>query len=460
MTSECKHEPTTGAQNFAWLLINGDEMLPAILDDIRAARSSIHISMFLWFRDAVGKEISEAVIRRAREGVTVRVLLNVEKTAMGDPFSTGEKAVMKLDPSMSDDPHNVEPMCSAMRAAGVQVVDTNIDYDHPPTVNDPRLRSLAAQIREAIAIDDLHVDHRKLILIDGRVGYCGGANIGVQYMYHEPFDPKQDAHGEAEARKREGRPEPWLKWHDSLTRFAGPVVDALEHHFRDRFVLDGGPDYALASVDHADQSSALVQLTKTLGSLPLAAAEVYCNEPNDRPNAVRELYLRLIREATESIFIENPYLYHPPIVEALCEAKRQRPELEIKLVLPAKKWNDNSFALDAQQHEYARYLEHGIEVYEYQCHFNHLKLAVFDARWSIHGSTNGNFRSLEDDKDFELVVLVDDAPFARSLLTRVREPDVAHAHRITAQALGHSMAGFRIRHRDPRTMLLVSRREL
>jgi len=442
----------------ATLLVNGDEMLPALLEDIAAARASIHVSMFLWFYDPVGKEVAQAVIAKAREGVTVRVLLNVQKTAMGDPFSTGEKAIQALDPSMTDDPHDVKPMCHAMRDAGIEVIDSNIDYDHLPSGVEPRLRSIAAQIRDTIAIDDLHVDHRKIIVIDGRIGYCGGANIGVQYMYHEPFDPQRDAHEEAESRSRERHPEPWLKWHDSLTRFAGPVVDELERRFHDRFVLDGGQDYTLAPVDHTQHVPDLSTLARA--SMPLAAAEVFCNEPNDQPNEVRELYLRLIRQATRSIFIENPYFYHPPLVEALCEAKRQRPDLDITLVFPAKTWNDNSFAHDAQQHEYARYLERGIAVYEYQCHFNHLKIAVFDERWSIHGSTNGNFRSLEDDKDFELVVLVDDEPFARSVLERVRDVDVAHSRRFTNADLDHSVEGFRIRHRDPRTMFLMSRREL
>jgi cardiolipin synthase len=446
--------------NQAAMLVNGDRMLPAILRDIAAARSSVHVSMFLWFRDQVGKEVAEAVVRKAREGVAVRVLLNVEKTAMGDPFSTGEKATFELDPEMQDDPHDVRPMCREMRDAGVEVVDTNIDYDHVPPNLQPRLRSIASQIRDTIAIDDLHVDHRKLILIDGRIGYSGGANIGVQYMYHEPFDPQIDAHSEAETRSRERRPEPWLKWHDSLTRFVGPVVDELEHHFHARFVLDGGQEYTLSTVDHAEIPQEIAASSEACGSFEVASAEVFCNEPNDRPNAVRELYVRSIREATRSIFIENPYLYHPAIVDALCEAKRARPELEVTLVLPAGKWNDNSFAFDAQQHEYARYLEHGIALYEYQCHFNHLKLAVFDDRWSIHGSTNGNFRSLEDDKDFELVVLVDGEAFTRWIRENVCEPDISHARRISSEDVHHALKGFRIRHRDPRTMLLYSRREL
>jgi cardiolipin synthase len=443
--------------NFAAMLVNGDEMFPTLLDDVRAARSSIHVSMFLWFRDPVGKELAQALIAKAHDGVAVRVLLNFQKTAMGDPFSTGEKEMMEHDPSITEDPLDVEPMCSEMRDAGIEVVDTNIDYDHVHSNIAPRLRSVATQIRDTIAIDDLHVDHRKIIVIDGQVGYCGGANIGAQYMYYVPFDPQKEAHDEAAERKRENLSEPWWKWHDSLTRFAGPVVDELEQHFHDRFVLDGGQDYTLATIDHTETAPIL---TQARGAMQIASARVVCNEPNDEPNAVRELYLRLIREATRSIFIENPYLYHPALVDALCEAKRQRPELDVTLVLPADKWNDNSFAQDAQQHEYARYLEHGITVHEYQRHFTHLKIAVFDERWSIHGSTNGNFRSLEDDKDFELVVLVDDEPFARCVLERVRDVDIAHSREITSADLAGSISGFRIRHRDPRTLFLISRREL
>ena len=103
-----------------------------------------------------------------------------------------------------------------------------------------------AQIRDTVAIDDLHVDHRKIVIIDGRVAYCGGANIGAQYLYHEPFDPEVDARVEGTERKQRGLPEPWWKWHDSLTRFEGPVARELEGHFRDRWILDGGEEYELA----------------------------------------------------------------------------------------------------------------------------------------------------------------------------------------------------------------------
>ena len=445
-----------GSGNHVQLLVDGHRILPSLLADLRAATQSIHVSMFLWFHDPIGDEIADVLVERAQAGVKARVLLNIEKTGMGDPFSTGEREMIKHDPSVKHNPLDVKPLCEKLTAAGVEVVDTNIDYDKVIGSLSPRLTSIAAQIRGSIEVDDLHIDHRKIVVIDGRVGYCGGANIGAQYMHHVPFDPALDAEAEGEARQKAGLDEPWWKWHDSLTRFEGPIAQELEKHFHERFVLDGGQHYEI--------SPALSSSEAPLG-FPVAHAEVFCNQPDDQPNGVRELYVRLIAEAKTSIFIENPYLYHPALVDALCSAKKARPDLDVTLMVPAGKWNDNSFAFDAQQFEYARYLEAGIAVYEYQRHFNHLKMAVFDARYSIHGSTNGNYRSLENDKDFELVVLVDDEPLARDVLARVRDVDIPNAERITqadldGEGIAGTIAGLRIRNRDPRTLLLISRCEL
>src|SRR3954469_24521411 len=312
------------AVNHARLLIDGHRILPALLEDIAAARRSIHVAMFLFFRDPIGQEIAEALASKVAQGVEVRVLLNLEKTQMGDPFSTGEKRMMKHDPNVHHDPTDVGPLCAYMKKQGIQVVDTNIDYDRVIQARDPRLRSLGAQIRETIAVDDLHVDHRKIVVIDGRVAYCGGANVGAQYLYHRPFDPEIDARVEGDEHKKRGMPEPWWKWHDSLTRFEGPIARELETHFHDRFILDGGEEYALSAPDP--------QATLSTRGFPVAMPRVFANEPNEVPNAVRELYVRLIREARTSIFLENPYLYHPAIVDALCEAKRLRPSLEITLM--------------------------------------------------------------------------------------------------------------------------------
>ncbi len=438
--------------NHATTLVNGHEILPSLLADLRAAEREIHVSMFLFFRDPVGLEVAAVLCDQAARGVTVRVLLNRAKTAMGDPFSTGEKEMIEEDPNIDYDPTDVGPLCERLTASGVQVFDTNIDYDADLPHADERLRSLAAQIRGAISVDDLHIDHRKIVVVDRRVAYTGGANIGAQYMNHTAFDPRVDAHAEATTWKIEGAREPWWKWHDSLTRFEGPVVAAIHHHFRDRWILDGGPPFEL---DPWPEPASLPPR-----GIRLDAATVVDSAPTGEPNPVRELYLRLIASAERSIFIENPYCYHPSIADALVAAKTARPSLDVTLVFPALAWNDNAFAHDAQQFHYARYLACGIDVFEYQNHFTHLKMAVFDERWSIHGSTNLNFRSLEDDKDFELVVLVDSVELARDVLARVRNVDVQYSRRFTPADVDDSVAGLRVQHRDPRTLLLVSRRVL
>src|SRR6185369_3323101 len=103
---------------FAEVLVDGHEILPRLLDDLRAATDEIHVSIFLFFRDPIGEEIASILCDRAKAGAAVRVLLNVEKTAMGDPFSTGEKEMMKQDPHVDYDPTDVAPLCERMRSAG------------------------------------------------------------------------------------------------------------------------------------------------------------------------------------------------------------------------------------------------------------------------------------------------------------------------------------------------------
>ncbi|HEY3592316.1 MAG TPA: phosphatidylserine/phosphatidylglycerophosphate/cardiolipin synthase family protein [Polyangiaceae bacterium] len=444
------------SRNFVEPLIDGHRILPSLLTDIGRAKHYVHVSVFLFFRDPIGEEIAAALEERARGGVTVRVLLNLEKTGMGDPFSTGEKRMMKNDPNVEYDPLDIRPLCERMRAAGIEVVDTDIDYDKLIEVSDPRLGSVAAQIRDTIEIDELHIDHRKVVIIDGAVAYVGGANFGAQYLYHEAFDPEVDSREEGEARKKAGLPEPWWKWHDSLTRFEGPIALEVDAHFRDRWILDGGEKFELAMASDSPSPH-----RDDFVGVPVEHTRVLTNCPDAEPNEVRETYVRLIREARRSIFIENPYLYHPAIVDTLCDAKKARPDLRVVLVLPNRRHNDNSFAEDAQQHHYPRYLECGIELYEYHHHFNHLKIAVFDGRYSIHGSTNLNFRSLDDDMDFELNILVDDEELGRRVLSEVRNVDIRHARRISkGDVEGVSFEALRIRMRDPRTLLLVSRRLL
>jgi cardiolipin synthase len=437
--------------NFVENLVDGNRLLPVLLQDLDSATKSIHIAIFLFFDDPIGEEISGLLEAKARAGVAVRVLLNVEKTDMGDPFGTGEKEMMKEDPSFARDPTDVSKMRQRLLDAGVAVLDTELDYEKIVETGEPELDTLAREIMRTVKVNALHVDHRKIVTIDGRVAYCGSANFGAQYQYRVPFDPAKDAHDEATAAREAGQPEPWWKWHDGLARFEGSIVYDLDRVFRERWRLGGGANFR--SLDAV--------IPAAPRGMRVLSARVIKNEPSSRANEIRETFRDRILAAERSIFIENPFLYHPAIVDALLVAKRERPLLQVTLIVPAGTWTPNKVTYDAQQYHYAAYLDAGLEVFEYQNHFNHLKLATFDMRWVIVGSANLNFRSLEDDKDFEACVLIESEELARDIDREVRAEDIRWSRRIAPEDVhGASWRALRVRLRGPRTLMMIAAREL
>ncbi|HEX7590129.1 MAG TPA: phosphatidylserine/phosphatidylglycerophosphate/cardiolipin synthase family protein, partial [Demequinaceae bacterium] len=348
-------------------------------------------------------------------------------------------------------PTDVSTMRQRLLDAGVAVLDSELDYGKIVQTGEPELDALASEIRGTVKVNALHVDHRKIVTIDGRVAYCGSANFGAQYLYHRPFDPEKDAHEEATARRKAGQPEPWWTWHDGLARFEGPIVCDLDRVFRERWRLGGGADFRpLDAVIPAAPRGIRVR-----------SARVIKNEPSSRTNEIREAFRDRILAAERSIFIENPFLYHPAIVDALLAAKRARPLLEVTLILPGVTWTPTTLTYDAQQYHYAAYIDAGVEIFEYQNHFVHLKLATFDLRWVIVGSANLNFRSLEDDKDFEACVLIESEELAQSIDREVRVEDLRRSRRVAPEDVhGASVHALRARSRGPRTLLMIASREL
>jgi len=131
-------------------------------------------------------------------------------------------------------------------------------------------------------MDAAHVDHRKLVTIDGRVAYCGSANFGAQYLFHIPFDPAIEAHEEADRARKSNGPEPWWKWHDGFVRSEGSVARDFDAYFRERWVLDGGDDYgSVTTIGRAGPPS----------GLPLGEISLRANQPDNQDNKVREVFL-------------------------------------------------------------------------------------------------------------------------------------------------------------------------
>lgn len=163
-----------------------------------------------------------------------------------------------------------------------------------------------------------------------------------------------NAWDEADAWRAAGDAEPWWKWHDGLVRFEGQIVHDLDVVFRERWRLGGGADFRPLPARKPESPR----------GLRVDGAQVIKNEPSSRANAIRVALCQRIASSPESIFIQNPYVYHPAIVEALVSAKLRSPAMRITLVVPARGWNDNNYAQDAQEYYYAAFLEAGIEVFE------------------------------------------------------------------------------------------------
>ena len=313
---------------------------------------------------------------------------------MGDPFSTGEKRMMRKDPNVRYDPLDVRPLCKRLREAGVEVHDTNIDYDHVVETKFPRL----AGDRRTDQGGDRHRRSARRPPQD-RPGRRQGrvlrrcSTSARSTCIHGAFDPARLIVAPRRSAWRERRESP----------SPGGSGTTASRASRDRMAVDArGSTSTRASSSMAGRSTtrcpALDGSAARRGRARSRSARVHtATSPMRSRTRCSTLYLAQHRRGTSrSIFIENPYLYHPTLVEALCAARRSaRPSLRVTLVLPARRHNDNQFGQDAQEYYYARYLACGIEVWEYQHHFNHFKLAVFDERFSIHGSTNLNFRSLE-----------------------------------------------------------------
>jgi len=425
--------------------INGDQVMPLLAADIEAATHRIHISMFLFFNDPIGQWLADKLIARAsnkENPINVRVMFDFGKTRLGDPFSTSEKAAVAMDPNFSDDPVDVDAIVQRLRRGGVQVLRTNIDYDAVVSTSDSTYRQEARTIRRAIFMDTpvfgqaIEVmDHRKIITIDDHVGYLGSANVGCQYLYRNAYAAGTDADVEVALELLSTPPgmEPWLKWHDSLTRVEGPVAYVLEEYFRRRWVLNGGDEYHLRPPQFAPPTAP-------------PNVEVFVATPGFR-NDIRRQFVRRIREAKTSIFIEHSYCYHPKIIDELIAA-RWNPRLDITMIVPDADYNDNPLSQDAQEYCYEDLLNAGVKIFEFDHHFTHLKLATFDSRWSIIGSANLNYRSLEWNRDFEVAIVVNDPATARLLEAHVQAADIAGAcHRITLENLT-----FGQRHRNPLTI--------
>ena len=320
------------------LLFDGPEVYPAMLERIAAAEHWIHLDNYIIRGDRTGQQFAAALADRARNGVRVRVL-----TDWFGSWSTKRRVWEEL------------------RAAGGEVRSYQ-----PPDLLHP--------------IRNLTRDHRKLLVVDGRLGVTGGLCIGDEWA----GDPSQDQQ----------------PWRDTGLAVDGPAAGVLDRAFAKVWNLIGPPL-------PEDELAADIPAYGDVG------VRVIAGEPGGvRGSRTTEL---LLAGAAERVWLTDAYLVAPRgIYRALLDAAAEG--VDVRLLVPGT--SDLSHIRNLTRTGYRELLRSGVRIFEWRGPMLHAKTVVVDGRWSRIGSTNMNVSSLI--ANFELDVLVDHVDIARQLEARFR----------------------------------------
>ena len=349
--------------NAVTLLQNGDGLFPDLLRAIAGARESVDVEIYIFNDGEIGREIADALIERARAGVGVRVLVDDIGARLGG-------------------------LADEMRAAGVNV-----------------------RIYKPIRIYSLtrlgHRTHRKIVTIDGRVGYCGGFAFDDRWR--------------GDARNRH-------EWRDLAVRLEGPAVRQLQRIFMEDWVNTTGEvlggDAQFPALEPA--GDVLVQ--------------VISSSRNDQSSMSKLMLYMAIQAARSAITIENAYFVpDAQIRRALIRAARRG--VKVRIVVPGPSIDIPAIRRASQFH-YGELLDAGVEIYEYQPTMLHSKAMAVDGIWATVGSINFDTRSMR--KNAEANVVVYDARFAAQL-GAVFDQDVARSARLTKRAWARRGLWVRVR---------------
>ncbi|MFA7505655.1 MAG: phospholipase D-like domain-containing protein [Burkholderiaceae bacterium] len=332
-------------------LQNGREIFPAMLEAIESAQRTITFETFIYWSGDIGERFSSVLSERAAAGVEVRVLLDWVGS-------------LKMDSALID----------RMRESGVDVRH----FRPLRWYNVGRMNNRT---------------HRKLLVVDGRIGFTGGVGIADQWD------------GDA------GDPEHWRDMH---FRVEGPVVAQFQAAFNDNWIRTTG-----MVLDGAAYFPEL----EPAGDIP---AQMFIASPAGGSESMRLMYLMSIAAAVESIDMQAAYFVPDAmIIRALLEARERG--VRIRVVLAGPHIDSDAVRL-ASRAQWGRLLEAGVEIAEYQPTMLHNKLLVVDGELVSVGSTNFDVRSFELNEEASLNIY--SRAFA-ARMTGIFEADLASARAYT-----------------------------
>lgn len=344
-------EPHYFPDNKIDIFTNGRDKFAALERDLESAKEYIHLQYFIFENDNIGSKIRDILVRKAHEGVKVRVIYD-------------HVGSFHFDMSFF----------SNMKKEGIEVYPF-LKVTFPEFANRVNWRN-----------------HRKLVVIDGRVGYVGGMNIADRYVSGE-----------------KGRP----AWRDTHLRIEGEAVAGLQYSF---------------AVDWNFMNRELLKETTVhfgSGKEFADGMQIMTGGPNSLWSNLSFVLLRAIGSAKRRVLIQTPYfLPNDSLLKALQVASLSK--IDVQLMVPRKP--------DSKLLRYATYsyvkecLLAGMKIYFYEASMLHSKMVVVDDDFVTTGSTNFDFRSLEH--NFECNVLVYGKNF-NGRMAEIFERDKENARRIS-----------------------------
>jgi len=342
--------PVIGGNRYR-VLKNGDEIFPAMLDAIRGAKRSITFETYIYWSGEIGRRFADALSERARAGVPVHVLLDWVGSS-------------KMDPALLDE----------LRKSGAQV----LKYHPPHWSHLGRLNNRT---------------HRKLLIVDGRIGFTCGVGIAEKWTGHAQ-DPDH--------------------WRDTHVRIEGPAVAQMQAVFLDNWIKSTGEVLV---------GDAYFPIVAPVGD---GLAQVFASSPSGGSESMELMMLLAITSAQRTIRISNAYFVPNELaMKALVDARARG--VKVQVIVPGQ-WIDTETVRSASRATWGRLLDAGVEIFEYQPTMFHCKVLVVDDFLVSIGSTNFDNRSFRLNDEANLNVY--DAAFARQQ-SAIFEEDRARSKRVT-----------------------------
>lgn len=333
------------------VLLNGEEIFPAMLEAIRGARKTISYAQYYYEDGPIARDIAEAVAERCRAGVGANVLL--------DSFGSLSIPAAYVD---------------LMKRSGCHV-----EWFRP--------------LRPVPWGRSNNRNHRRVLVVDGRVGFTGGSGVSRKWMGN-------------------GRIE--HHWRDTDVRVRGPVVEWMQGAFAENWleatgIVLGGEAYFPRPVPVQGD----------------VHAQVVRSSPASGSSAMYTLFMLAVASAQRSILVTNPYFVPDArMEEALVEAVQRG--VQVTVLVPGA--IDHNLVRQASRGKFGKMLKAGVAIYEYRPALLHAKTMVIDGVWATVGSTNLDNRSFAANEELNVVV------YSRSVARRLEQvfaDDLKHSRRVS-----------------------------